>query len=121
MDLCSRQLIGWAIDDTLAHTLVFDALQMALKTRHPSADLRHHSDRGEQYAYADYQRVLATYGIQVSRSRAGNGWDNAPMERFMATLKTEWVHHRHDATRAQARQDLFKYMETFDNRQRLLR
>jgi len=116
MDLYSRRIVGWAMGDTLERWLPLAALQMALETRQPSPGLLHHSDRGSQYASEDYQAVLTKYQIQGSMSRAGNCYDNAPIESFFGTLKTELVHHRHYATRAEAKTDIFEYIEVFYNR-----
>ena len=92
MDLFSRKIVGWATSSSLQATLVLDALGMALRRRTPAAGLVHHSDRGCQYAAADYQRLLADHGIVCSMSRKGNCWDNAPTESFFGKLKVEWVH-----------------------------
>ncbi len=80
--------------------------------------LMHHSDRGSQYAAGAYQKRLAEHGIVCSMSRKGNCWDNAPMESFFHTLKTELVHHRDYHTRDEARRDIFEFIEIFYNRQR---
>lgn len=119
LDLFSRQIVGWAIGEQMTRTLVLEALRMAIKQRKPSADLLHHSDRGSQYASADYRRLLAAYQIQASMSDVGNCYDNAVMESFFATLKTELVHRESFHTRVQARRELFAYIEGFYNRERL--
>ena len=116
MDLYSRRIVGWAMGDTLERWLPLAALEMALETRQPAPGLLHHSDRGSQYASEDYQAVLTKYQIQASMSRTGNCYDNAPIESFFGTLKTELVHHRHYATRAEAKTDIFEYIEVFYNR-----
>lgn len=116
LDMYSRRIVGWALSDSLHRQLVIDALQMALVTRQPSPGLTHHSDRGSQYASDDYQALLTKHQIVASMSRAGNCYDNAPMESFFASLKTERVHHRHYPTRAAARTDVFDYIEAFYNR-----
>jgi transposase InsO family protein len=116
MDLYSRRIVGWAMSDSLERWLPLAALQMALETRQPPPGLLHHSDRGSQYASDDYQAVLTNYQIQGSMSRTGNCYDNAPIESFFGTLKTELVHHRHYATRAEAKTDIFEYIEVFYNR-----
>ena len=103
---------------TLAQQLTLDALQMALGRRQPPPGWVHHSDRGSQYAAADYQRLLAAQGARVSMSRTGNCYDNAAMESFFHTLKTELVYREHYATREQARRSVFDYIEVFYNRQR---
>ena len=91
---------------------------MALTTRQPQAGLLHHSDRGSQYAARQYQQVLTTHGITASMSRKGNCWNNAWVESFFGTLKRELVYHRHYATRSEATQDIFEYIEVFYNRKR---
>jgi putative transposase len=117
LDLYSRQVVGWAMDEEMPQELTLAALDMALKRRRPLPGLMHHSDRGSQYAAA-YQARLAEHGIVGSMSRKGNCWDNAPMESFFHTLKTERVHHRDYQTRDEARRDIFEYIEVFYNRQR---
>ena len=89
---------GWAVADSLETSLVLDALDRAVETRRPRAGLLHHSDRGCQYASDRYRRVLDRYGIECSMSRTANCWDNAPMERFMGSLKNEWSKHHRYAT-----------------------
>lgn len=118
MDLYSRRIVGWAMDHTLERWLPLAALHMALDTRQPTPGLLHHSDRGSQYASQDYQELLTNHQLQVSMSRTGNCYDNAPIESFFATLKTELVHHRHFVTRAEAKTDIFEYIELFYNRSR---
>jgi putative transposase len=118
MDLCSRRIVGWAMDDHLRTELPLAALNMAISSRRPGANLIHHSDRGVQYASADYRNALRLAGFQASMSRKADCYDNAPMESFFHTLKTELVHHRHYATREQARSDIFAYIEGFYNRTR---
>jgi transposase InsO family protein len=89
---------------------------MAITTRQPSPGLVHHSDRGSQYASDDYQALLTKNRMVGSMSRKGNCYDNAPVESFFGTLKTEWVFHQQYATRAEARLDIFEYIEIFYNR-----
>jgi transposase InsO family protein len=119
IDLHSRLLVGWSMADHLRTELVADALAMALARRSPAAGLVHHSDRGVQYASDQYQALLREHGMQVSMSGKGDCWDNAAMESFWATLKTELVYHEHYATREQARESIFEYIEVFYNRKRL--
>jgi transposase InsO family protein len=116
MDLYARRIVGWAMADTLERSLVIAALTMAIKRRQPSPGLLHHSDRGSQYASDDYQALLTQYQMQCSMSRTGNCYDNAPMESFFGTLKTELVHHCHYQTKAEAKTDIFEYIEVFYNR-----
>jgi transposase InsO family protein len=118
LDLYSRRVIGWAMGQRLTGELTEQALLMALTTRQPGAGLLHHSDRGSQYAATNYQHVLRTHGLIPSMSRKGNCWDNACVESFFGTLKREIVYHRHYATRTDARQDIFEYIEVFYNRKR---
>lgn len=118
IDLCSRRIVGWSMAEHLRTQLCLDALDMAIKTRQPGADLIHHSDRGVQYASNDYARVLQQHGLQVSMSRKGNCYDNAMMESFWGTFKTELVHHLEYETLEQARQSIFKYIECWYNRRR---
>jgi transposase InsO family protein len=118
MDLYSRRIVGWAISDSLHRQLVIDALQMAIATRQPSPGLLHHSDRGSQYASEDYQTLLTQYQMVGSMSRKGNCYDNAPMESFFGTFKTELTFHCDYATRNEARLDIFEYIEVFYNRKR---
>jgi putative transposase len=118
LDLFSRRVIGWAMDRCIDRHLVLSALDMALKSRRPSVGLLHHSDRGSQYASADYQKALAARGLRCSMSRKGNCWDNAVVESFFSTLKTELVHERDFATRESAKAALFDFIEVFYNRKR---
>lgn len=119
MDLHTRKVVGWAMRDHLRAELVVSALTMAVRRQRPNAGLIHHGDRGVQYACGEYQDALSRAGITPSMSRRGNALDNAPMESFFHTLKTELVHHRSYATREEARRDLFAYVEGFYNRARL--
>lgn len=118
LDLFSRRVVGWGMSSRLNRRLAIDALEMALWRRRPVAGLLHHSDRGCQYASNEYRQLLAQYGMQCSMSRKGDCWDNAVVESFFHTLKTELVHHRRYRTRQQARVDLFDYIELFYNRRR---
>ncbi|KAA1053241.1 Mobile element protein [Azospirillum argentinense] len=95
------------------------ALTMALQRQRPAPGLLHPSDRGCQYASAAYRKALKSHGITPSMSRKGNCWDNAPMESFFGSLKSELVHHRRYATREDTKRDLFGYIEGYYNRQRL--
>ena len=119
MDLYSRKIVGWAMADHMRTDLVADALTMAIAHRRPGEELLHHSDRGVQYASEDYRHLLALHGIEPSMSGKGDCWDNACQESFWATLKTEEVYLNHYATRQQARQAIFEYIEVFYNRKRL--
>lgn len=125
LDLYSRRIVGWAMSDRMTSELVIEALKMALDQRQPPADLVHHSDRGSQYASAAFQAMLAAHGLVCSMSRKGDCYDNAVMESFYGTLKTELVSFAGPAgrgsfaTRAEARQAIFEWIEVFYNRQRL--
>lgn len=118
MDLYSRRIIGWAMDDRMTSALTSKALEMALQHRGVPTGLLHHSDRGCQYAATVYQQRLLALNIQCSMSRPGNCWDNAVVESFFATLKTELIHQRPYATRHDARAEIFAYVEGFYNRRR---
>ena len=118
MDLSSRRIVGWAMADHLRTGLPSAALRMAISAQRPGVGLIHHSDRGVQYASADYRKLMQSAGFRASMSRKGDCYDNAPMESFFHTLKTELVHHRHYATRAEATRDIFAYIEGFYNRTR---
>jgi len=119
LDLWSRRVVGWSTGPTLQSCLAVAALQMALAHRQPPKGLLHHSDRGTQYASAQYRAVLAAAGLRSSMSRAANPYDNAVMESFMATYKRECVGLSGGyATRAQASRDFFAYVETYYHRQR---
>jgi transposase InsO family protein len=118
LDLCSRKVVGWAVDDHLRSELAGRALEMAVLHRRPPAELLHHSDRGVQYACDDYQALADRHGMLRSMSRTGNCYDNAVVESFFATLKTELTHHATYATRAQAELALFEFLEVFYNRKR---
>ena len=118
MDLYSRGIVGWAMRDHLRTELPLTALRMAISAQRPGASLIHHSDRGVQYASADYRKTVQSAGFQASMSRKADCYDNAPMESFFHTLKTELVHHRQYATREEAKRDIFAYIEGFYNRTR---
>lgn len=122
LDLWSRRVVGWSAGPTLQASLVGAALRMALKHRQPPRGLLHHSDRGVQYASAEYRSLIAAAGLEPSMSRAGNPYDNAAMESFMATYKRECVGLAEEvggyATRAEAQMDFFGYAETYYNRER---
>jgi putative transposase len=119
LDLYSRKIVGWSMTDHMQWHLVGAALEMALTQRHPPEGLLHHSDRGVQYACDDYRQLLTKAGMEVSMSHKGDCWDNAVMESFWSTLKTELVYHEHYATREAARASIFEYIEVFYNRKRL--
>jgi len=115
LDLYSRRIIGWAMAAIHDTDLVMQALQMALGRRQPKAGTLHHSDRGREYTSAEYQSLLALMLFDVSMSRAGNCYDNAPMESFFGTLKAELIYRRRYHTREEPRQDIIQYIEGFYN------
>ena len=117
LDLYSRAVVGWAMGDRLDRRLALNALTMAIAQRGRAPDILH-SDRGTLYTVAEYRALLQRHGIRQSMSRKADCWDNAPMESFFHTLKTELVMHSDYLTREQARCSLFEYMEVFYNRQR---
>ena len=119
LDLATRKVVGWSMRDHLRTELTLAALIMAAQRQRPSAGLIHHSDRGSQYAAEAYARALTLIGAEVSMSRTGCCYDNAPMESFFHSLKVELVHQRRWATREDARRDLFSYIEGYYNRQRI--
>jgi transposase InsO family protein len=118
LDLFSRRVVGLAMSERIDRALVIEALRVAVGRRVPSAGLVHHSDRGSQYASGDYQDALRDLGVVCSMSRKGNCYDNAVAESFFATLKTECIYPRRFATRAQAREAIFHFVEVFYNGQR---
>jgi putative transposase len=118
LDLFSRAVVGWAMSSRITRELALDALRMALTRRRPPRGLLHHSDRGSQYASGDYRTLLEEHGLVCSMSRKGDCYDNAVAESFFSSLKKDRVHHRNYTTRAEARRDLFDYIEVFYNRLR---
>ncbi len=115
-DLFNGELVGYALDERMTQNLVMQALFRAVAARRQERGLVHHSDRGSQYCAHAYQRLLRQFGMQVSMSRKGNCWDNAPMESCWGTLKNELIHHHRFATRGDARQAITEYIEVFYNR-----
>ncbi len=111
LDLYDRQIVGWALAGHMRTTLVASALQMAVGRRQPAPGLMHHSDRGCQYASGDYRKLLRRHGMIASMSRRGNCWDNAVMERFFGSLKTEWLAGRSYPSAGALRQDVIDYIE----------
>lgn len=118
LDLYSRRIVGLAMSERMTTDLVASALEQALLRRKPDAGLIHHSDRGCQYTSQLFQGILKKHGILVSMSGTGNCYDNAAMESFFHTLKTEHVHFEHFKTRQQAQASIFDYIEVFYNRKR---
>jgi len=119
MDLCSRRIVGWATADHLKSSLVKEALSRALGKRRPPPGLLHHSDRGVQYASQDYRALLRLHQIQPSMSAQGNCYDNASMESFFSTLKTDLIHRQVWRRHSEVKLAIFDYLESFYNRTRL--
>jgi putative transposase len=119
LDLYSRMVVGWAMGAQRDGKLVEEALNMALLKRRPRSGLLHHSDRGSQYTSNTYRTKLEKAGIEISMSRKGDCWDNAVVESFNGTLKSECVDRQIFTSRSQARSIVFEYLEAFYNRQRL--
>jgi len=119
IDLYSRKVVGWSMDDTMKVSLVNNALKMAIISRKPPQGLIWHTDRGSQYASYAHKDLLQQYNITQSMSRKGNCWDNAVAESFFHTLKTELIYHEIYETKAQANQSIFEYIEVYYNRQRM--
>jgi putative transposase len=118
LDLASRRVVGWSVQETLVATLPLAALRMALVTRRPPPGMLHHSDRGSQYAGGAYQALLAAHGIVPSMSGAGNCYDNAVVESFFSTLEFEVLRQQHWATPGEAREDVGRYIERWYNPRR---
>lgn len=118
LDLYSRRVVGWSMQPTMTAQLVMDALLMAIFRRGRPQAVLHHSDQGSQYTSEDFQRLLDSHGIIYSMSRRGNCWNNAAMESFFSTLKTERLSRRHYRTRDDLRADVFDYIERFYNPKR---
>ncbi len=119
IDLYSRHVVGWSMDQRMTAQLVNDALLMAIWKRKPAKGLIWHTDRGSQYASDNHRKILKQHGIEQSMSRKGNCLDNAVSESFFHTLKTELVHHCNFKTREENRSQIFEYIEVFYNRIRL--
>jgi transposase InsO family protein len=118
LDLSSRRVVGWCADDRLDQSLTLRALDLALWRRQPRPGLIHHSDQGVHYATTAYQERLAVHGAVSSMSRRGNCWDNAVVESFFATLKTELAHDAQWPTRPSAQRALVEYIEDWYNERR---
>ena len=118
LDLCSRRLVGWKLGASLSAPLVMDAFERAVQNWSTLPSL-HHSDRGVQYASSDFRRLLNSYEVEPSMSRKGNCYDNAVMESFSATPKSECFHDQIPLNRDHAQALLFDYIETFYNPKRL--
>jgi len=119
IDLYSRKIVGWSMDDNMKTPLVNNALLMALQHRNPKEGLIWHTDRGSQYASLEHRKLCKAYGVTQSMSRKGNCWDNAVAESFFHTLKTELVYQTIYETKAQANQSIFEFIEVHYNRKRM--
>ena len=117
-DLFTREIVGYAMGERMTQELVSQALTQALEAKRPGPGLILHSDRGSQYCAHDYRRRLERYGLRASMSGCGNCYDNAPMESFWGSLKTELVHHQRYDSRREAEASIRWYIEIFYNRQR---
>jgi putative transposase len=115
IDLFSRRVVGWSMSVTMTAQLVTDALMMAIWRRGKPDALLHHSDHGSQYTSEQFQRLMADNGVTCSMSRSGNVWDNAAMESFFSSLKTERIARKTYRTRNQAKAEVFDYIERFYN------
>ena len=118
IDLYSRKVVGWSMDDTMKVSLVNDALNMAIRHRNPQKGLLWHTDRGSQYASYSHKDLLQKHGIIQSMSRKGNCWDNAVAESFFKSLKNELIYQKYFYTKKQAKQEIFEYIEFYYNRTR---
>jgi putative transposase len=115
IDLFSRRVVGWSMNAEMTVQLITDALVMAIWRRGKPDALLHHSDRGSQYTSEQFQKLMADHGVVCSMSRSGNVWDNAAMESFFSSLKTERIGRKTYRTRNQARAEVFDYIERFYN------
>ena len=118
IDLYSRRVVGWSMSATMTAQFVTDALVMAIWRRGKPRARLHHSDRGSQYTSEQFQRLMADHGVTCSMSRSGNCWDNAAMESFFSSLKTERTARKTYRTRDEAKADVFDYIERFYNTKR---
>lgn len=119
LDLFSRAVVGWACEDHMRESLVCDALMMAITIRQPAPGLLHHSDQGSQYTSQVYRALLEKHGIESSMSRRGTCLDNAVIERFNGSFKTEEVYQKKYMTKQQAKSEIADYIERFYNSERL--
>ncbi|WP_241158525.1 IS3 family transposase [Cohnella candidum] len=119
LDLCTREIVGWRLEDRMTTDLVLGALQDAYAAKKPKKGLLHHSDRGSQYASDDYKKQLKAYRMKASMSRKGNCYDNACIESFHSILKKELIYCKRFRTKQQAYNEMFRYVEFFYNRKRI--
>jgi putative transposase len=118
IDLYSRRVIGWSMQSRMQMDLVFSALLMAVWRRKPKSKVIVHSDQGSQFTSLEWQAFLRTHNLEASMSRRGNCYDNAVAESFFHLLKSERIRSKTYATREEARQDVFNYIELFYNPKR---
>jgi len=119
LDLCTKEIVGWRLEERMTTELVLGALGDAYQAKRPKKGLIHHSDRGSQYASADYRNRLEKYHMKASMSRKGNCYDNACIESFHSVLKKEFVYCTKFKTKQQAQDEMFQYIEFFYNRKRI--
>ncbi|KFM98414.1 integrase core domain protein [Paenibacillus macerans] len=119
MDLCTREIVGWRLNDRMTTDLVLDALKDAYVAKRPKKGLIHHSDRGSQYASHEYREQLKIYKMTASMSRKGNCYDNACIESFHSILKKELIYCKRFKTKQQAYDEIYRYIEFFYNRKRI--
>lgn len=119
LDLGSRRIVGWAMANRMTSNLTIAALNVAISQRQPDSGLIHHSGQDSRYTNGTYEALLRDHGIQASMSGADSWYDNAPMESFFGTLRSDLVHHCTYHTRDEAKSDPLFYIEAFDNRRRL--
>ena len=119
LDLYSRKVIGWSMSERNDRRLALDALEMALIRRRPDSEVLHHTDRGSIYASDEYREKMASHRLVSSMSRKADCYDNAVAESFFSTLKNELVAGSVFETRDRARSEIFEYIESFYNRQRI--
>jgi putative transposase len=117
-DLCTKEIVGYAMGERMTKNLVSESLCRAVESKRPAIGLMHHSDRGSQYCSQEYRDIMDQFGLQVSMSGTGNCYDNAPMESFWGTLKQELIHHCHYRSRQEAIREITEYIEIFYNRVR---
>lgn len=118
-DIYTKEIVGYAMDERMTKELIVKSLLQGIAKKRPVGGLIHHSDRGRQYCSYEYLKTLEEFKIKPSMSRKGNCYDNAPMESFWGTLKSELTHHKRYKSRGEAIRDIQEYIEIFYNRQRI--
>lgn len=119
IDLYSRRVVGWSINNKMTKKLVIEAMEMAIRVRKPASGLIAHSDRGSQYCSKDYQKLLKKHKIECSMSKKGDCYDNACAETFFHSLKVEWIYGKKIVSYDDLRASMLEYIEIFYNMQRL--